>query len=88
MRSLILILGGLMLLGLSLGSARLLLGGQPAPLRLAALVFTGFWFLAAAGNLWIGVTRAGYPLAAELPIFLLVFGVPAAAALAFRRRCR
>ena len=29
----------------------------------------------------IGVTRAGYPISAELPIFLLVFGVPAALAL-------
>jgi hypothetical protein len=31
--------------------------------------------------LWIGVARAGYSFAEELPIFLLVFGIPVAAAI-------
>ena len=31
--------------------------------------------------MWIGVTRAGYSVAEEAPIFLLVFAVPAAMAL-------
>jgi hypothetical protein len=30
--------------------------------------------------MWIGVSRAGYSIADELPIFLLIFGVPAVAA--------
>jgi hypothetical protein len=34
----------------------------------------------AAINMWIGVARAGYSFREELPIFLLIFLVPAAAA--------
>jgi hypothetical protein len=30
--------------------------------------------------MWIGVAKAGYSVAEEAPIFLLVFAVPAAAA--------
>jgi len=37
--------------------------------------------VAAAVNMWIGVTRAGYSVAEEAPIFLIVFAVPAAVAL-------
>ena len=38
------------------------------------------WFLVAAGNLVYGVSQAGYGLAEELPIALLIFLVPAAPA--------
>jgi hypothetical protein len=31
--------------------------------------------------LWVGVSKAGYSVAEELPILLVLFGVPAAAAL-------
>jgi hypothetical protein len=31
--------------------------------------------------MWMGVSRAGYSVAEELPMFLLVFAVPAAVAL-------
>ena len=40
-------------------------------------VFIGLWFIAAAVNLYVGVTRAGYSFMEELPIFLLIFGAPA-----------
>jgi hypothetical protein len=30
--------------------------------------------------MWIGVSRAGYSVAEELPIFLLIFALPAAGA--------
>jgi hypothetical protein len=40
------------------------------------------WLLAAAVNLSIGV-RHGYSVAEELPIGLIVFGVPAAIAVLF-----
>jgi hypothetical protein len=36
--------------------------------------------LVAGVSLWIGVTRAGYTVAEEAPIFLVVFAVPAAVA--------
>ena len=35
----------------------------------------------AAINMWIGVSRAGYSVADEAPVFLMVFGIPAAVAL-------
>jgi hypothetical protein len=47
----------------------------------AAKLFIPLWLLLAGINLWIGVTRAGYTVAEEAPIFLVVFAVPAAAAL-------
>jgi len=48
---------------------------------IAALIFIPIWFGAALINLWIGVSRAGYSVAEELPIFLAVFAIPAVVAL-------
>jgi hypothetical protein len=47
----------------------------------AALSFLPLWLTIAALNLWYGVAKAGYSLADEFPIFLLVFAVPSAVAL-------
>jgi hypothetical protein len=38
------------------------------------------WFITAAANMWIGVSRAGYSFQEELPIFLLIFLLPCAVA--------
>jgi hypothetical protein len=46
-----------------------------------ARLFIPLWLVGAGINMWIGVTRAGYSVAEEAPIFLLVFAVPAAVAL-------
>lgn len=46
--------------------------------------FIPLWLLAAGANMSIGVTRAGYTIAQEFPIFLLVFAVPAIVALVIR----
>ena len=72
--------GGIVLLGLFLLFGRLW-GSGPADLALAAKLFVPAWALVALVNLWVGVTKAGYPLRAELPILALVFAVPAALAL-------
>ena len=53
-------------------------------LRGAVLVFLVLWFVATAANMYIGVARAGYSFTEELPIFLLLFGVPAMVALIVR----
>ncbi|MEJ0087563.1 MAG: hypothetical protein WDO72_17965 [Pseudomonadota bacterium] len=82
MRTAIILGIGFLLLGACAG-AGWLLGGAPR-LKLAALVFIGLWFVATATNMYIGVTRAGYSFMEELPIFLLLFGVPAVAALILR----
>ncbi len=47
----------------------------------AALYFLPAWLIAASVNLWYGVTRGGYSVQDEAPIFLLVFAVPAVVAL-------
>lgn len=46
-----------------------------------AKLFLPLWLVAAGVNMWIGVSRAGYTVADEAPLFLLVFGIPAAVAL-------
>jgi hypothetical protein len=76
-------------IGFALLSASLAAGwftGGAARLKTAALVFVMAWFLATALNMYIGVSRAGYSFMEELPIFLLLFGVPAIAALLIRAR--
>jgi hypothetical protein len=82
MRTLIAIGIGIALLGLCLGGGWL--AGGAAKMKIAALLFMGVWFIAAAVNMYIGVARAGYSFMEELPIFLLIFAVPAALALLLR----
>jgi hypothetical protein len=52
-----------------------------AGLSRAALVFLPVWAIGAGINMYLGVKRAGYSVADEAPIFLLVFAVPAAVAI-------
>lgn len=47
----------------------------------AAMAFIPVWFVCAAVNMWVGVTRAGYTVAQEFPIFLGVFCLPGIAAM-------
>lgn len=48
---------------------------------LAAKYFIPAWLGVALVNMWVGVHKAGYTVAQELPILLLNFAVPAALAL-------
>lgn len=47
----------------------------------SALVFVALWFVGSGINMWVGVTRAGYSVAEETPMFFVVFLIPAALAL-------
>ena len=60
--------------------------GGAAAVPTAALVFLPIWLLGAAVNMAIGVRRAGYTVAEEAPVFLIVFAVPALLALFLRWR--
>jgi hypothetical protein len=80
MRTAILILGGFVLWGACLGIAKLFQGANPTAITVATGAFVLLWFVAAAVNMWLGVTQAGYSFMQELPIFLLIFGLPAAVA--------
>jgi len=79
MRTLIIIVGGLVLLGLSLFVSRMI-GGGPHAMGFAAKVFIGVWLAIALINMWMGVARAHYSVAEEFPIFLVIFLIPAAVA--------
>jgi hypothetical protein len=78
MRTAAIIVAGLVLLGFALLGGRYV-GGTPAML-IALKLFVAVWLILALFNLWMGASGAGYSLADELPIFLVVFAVPAGAA--------
>jgi hypothetical protein len=81
MRTLIIIAIGFALLGVTVAI------GRASGLSFETLRpwFTGFWTLAAAVNMYLGVAFAGYTFAAELPIFVLIAAVPVVAAYALPR---
>ncbi len=80
MRTAIIILGGFLLFGICLLACRWIGGGNPRAMVAAAQIFLPIWLAAAAINMWVGVARAGYSVTEELPIFLVIFALPAAAA--------
>lgn len=79
MHTVVVIAIGLILLGLCAFVGHAL--GGPHGISVAALVFLPLWFLGAGINLLVGVKKAGYSIAEEAPIFLIVLAIPAAVAL-------
>ena len=79
MRTAVIIVAGLVLLGVFLLAGRYFFG--PGAVARAALVFLPVWLVVAAVNMWAGVARAGYSIAEEAPIFALILAIPAAVAL-------
>lgn len=73
------IVGGLLLLAVFLIFGWL--WGGAGGTALAARLFLPAWAAVAVANLWVGVTRAGYTVAQELPILAVNLAVPAVAAL-------
>lgn len=82
MHTVIVILGGLALLALTVLLAR----RMGRPIHSLVPLFIVVWFVCAAVNMWIGIRYAGYSFLEELPIFVLIFGLPAAAALLLARK--
>ena len=68
--------GGLLLLAIMA-----LIGKATGHLAGSLWLFVPIWLAAACFNMWMGVSRAGYPVVEELPMLALVFLVPAAVAL-------
>lgn len=80
MRTTLFLVSGVLLMGAFLLLGKIFVGQLPMAPRMATLAFVAVWFVVAALNMWLGVARAGYSVAEELPIFLLIFGAPAALA--------
>lgn len=81
MHTLMVLVAGFVLLFFCQLVARAFGGEGVKPLAKAELLFIPLWFVVAAINMWIGITHAGYSFMEELPIFVVVFGIPAAASL-------
>lgn len=77
MHTLMVIGGGLVLLAAFVVAGRIIGDPEGGAMAQFARYFILLWFAAAALNMYVGVTRAGYSVAQETPIFLAVFAVPA-----------
>jgi len=86
MRTAMIILGGYALLGLWMLASRIIGNGGTKAMLTAAQLFIPVWLAGALLNMWMGVARAGYSLGEELPIMLLIFVLPAAAAVLVWRK--
>lgn len=75
------IAGGFALLAVCLLVGRSMGGAGPSLIARSALVFIALWFVGAGINMWVGVSRAGYSVREEAPIFFIVFLIPTAVAL-------
>ncbi|HTC79729.1 MAG TPA: hypothetical protein VK657_14025 [Terriglobales bacterium] len=75
MRHTIKVIGGgvvLLALGLLLGRS---FDGRVG-LTIAAMAFVPLWLIAAGVNMWVGVAKAGYSVADEMPTLLVVVAIP------------
>lgn len=84
MRTALFLLAGFLLLAAVLLLGRLFSTNYPGATFAATVAYVALWLIVAGANMWVGVARAGYSVAEELPIFLLIFGVPAAVAIVLK----
>ena len=75
MRTALIIFAGFVVWGLCMGVGRMV--GARGAMGAATAIFCVVWFIVAGVNMWMGVTKAGYSFREELPIFLVVFLLPA-----------
>ena len=81
MRTLIIIVAGLLLMALSMWLAK------PARRTMAAWLFTTAWLLVTLWNLFTGMSH-GYSLQEELPIQAVIFSIPVISAWILARKGR
>jgi hypothetical protein len=86
MRTGLFLVAGFLLLGASLLLGRLFSTSYPAATAVAVAAYALLWLAIALFNMWLGMARAGYSMAEELPIFALIFVVPVAVALVLKWR--
>ena len=86
MRTMLFLTSGLLLMASLLIASKLFSEHFPAAPNWAIAFGLMVWLAITGTNMWLGVSRAGYSVAEELPILLLLFAVPAAAAILVRWR--
>jgi hypothetical protein len=84
MRTALFLVAGFLLLGASLLLGRLFSANYPGGTFAATIAYVVLWLIIAGVNMWVGVAKAGYSVTEELPIFLLIFAVPAAVAIVLK----
>lgn len=84
MRTGLFLLAGFLLLAVSFILAKLFSENYPSAKTVATVVFILLWLTVTAFNMWVGVAKAGYTAAEELPILLVLLGLPTLAALVLR----
>lgn len=80
MRTVLFLAAGLLLLAAALLLGKLFSANYAGAASAATIAYLALWLIIAGANMWVGVAKAGYSVAQELPIFLLIFAVPAVAA--------
>jgi hypothetical protein len=86
MRTPLFLLVGFLLLAASTLLGKLFSSNYSGATYAATLIFVALWLGISGANLWVGVARAGYRLNEELPIFLLIFGLPTIVAIFLKWR--
>jgi len=86
MRTFLFFIVGFLLLAACLILGRLFSADYPSATYAATVAFISLWLVISAFNLWVGVSKAGYTFGDELPIFLLIFAVPAVVAIILKWR--
>jgi len=71
------ILGGFLLLGVCFLAGRWIGAATNTVMK----CFLVLWLIGTLANMWVGVSRAGYSVRDEAPVALVVFAVPAIAAI-------
>lgn len=84
MRTYLFIGAGFLLVAVSCMLGKLFSETYPAAMRWSTVLFIVCWAMLAGLNMFAGVTRAGYSVTEELPIFLLIFSLPTLALLVVR----
>lgn len=80
MRTGLFLLAGFLILGASVILTRLFGENVPAAATWSTAAFLVLWLALVGFNMYVGVTRAGYSVGDELPVFLVLFAIPALAA--------
>lgn len=81
MRTALFLVSGFLLLAAFCIWARLFSENLPSAASWATSLFVLVWLGITGFNMWVGVNKAGYSAAEEMPVLLLLFGIPVAAAL-------